>query len=105
MDIKERFNTEKGMWEISLEGEIDIYNAPALKEALLKLIDANKSNMQIDCINLKYIDSTGLGVLISTLKRVKDFNGSIRIINLKPYIYKIFTITGLNKIFDLEVQE
>ena len=65
--------------------------------------------MIIDCKELKYIDSTGLGVLIGVLKRIKDNNGNdsgnITITNLKPYIEKIFKITGLDKIFLIEVQE
>jgi anti-sigma B factor antagonist len=66
-------------------------------------MDEKGGNMIIDCQDLKYIDSTGLGVLISALRRVKDHDGTITIRGLKPYIQKIFGITGLDKIFSLEV--
>ncbi len=105
MDIHQVWSEQDNTWRVSLSGEIDIYNAPELKTSLLRIIDQNKGNIQIDCTNLKYIDSTGLGVLISALRRVKDYNGTITIKNLKPYIYKIFTITGLDKVFTIEVQE
>lgn len=105
MDLKHHFEIANNTWIVNLSGEIDIYNAPQLKEQLLKLLEEQKGNMLIDCKDLKYIDSTGLGVLISVLKRVKDENGDITISNLKPYIQKIFTITGLDKIFSIEVQE
>lgn len=88
-----------------MHGEIDIYNASQLKENILSLVDEHEGNIILDCKGLKYIDSTGLGVLISTLKRIKEYDGEIHIKNLKPYIYKIFTITGLDKIFAIELQE
>lgn len=105
MDIRQVWDEHNNSWKISLAGEIDIYNAPELKSSLLGLLEQNKGNIQIDCADLKYIDSTGLGVLISALRHVKDYKGEITIKNLKPYIYKIFTITGLDKVFTIEVQE
>lgn len=105
MDIRKSWNEQDNIWNISLSGEIDIYNAPELKSNLLSLIEEQKGSICMDCRDLKYIDSTGLGVLISALRHVKDYNGHIYIKNLKPYIYKIFTITGLDKVFTIEVQE
>lgn len=102
MTIEQKFKDSSNTWEVKLYGEVDIYNAPQLKESLLNLIDERQGNIVIDCENLKYIDSTGLGVLISVLKRVKEYDGTIGITNLKPYINKIFTITGLDKVFILE---
>lgn len=105
MDIHQIWNADCNEWNISLSGEIDIYNAPELKESLLKLIDQNKGDINVECSELKYIDSTGLGVLISALRRVKEYDGNITIRNLKPYINKIFVITGLDKVFSITVQE
>jgi len=104
VDVREIFKAETSTWHVSLDGEIDIYNAPELKEKLHKLIEQHPGNFVLDCQNLTYIDSTGLGVLISALRRVKEYDGQITITNLKPYIRKIFVITGLDKIFALEVQ-
>ena len=53
---------------------MDVYNAPQLKDALHSLLDEKVADMIIDCKELKYIDSTGLGVLIGVLKRIKDNN-------------------------------
>ncbi|MGI6705343.1 MAG: STAS domain-containing protein [Clostridia bacterium] len=91
-------------WIVSIIGEVDIYNAPQLKEQLLSLLEERKANVILQCQDLKYIDSTGLGVLISALKRVKDYDGTITIRGLKPYILKIFTLTGLDRVFTIEVE-
>lgn len=92
-------------WNVNLYGEVDIYNADSLKSELHSLIDEKKADIILNCTNLKYIDSTGLGVLVSALKKVKEAERSIRITNLKPYIAKIFTLTGLDQIFVIEVSE
>ena len=102
MTTGNKYNDVSKTWEVELSGEIDIYNAPELKETFFELLDKKQGNILIDCKNLSYIDSTGLGALISVLKRVKEYDGVIEIINLKPYINKIFTITGLNKVFIIE---
>ncbi len=105
MDIREKYDLDTKTWHISLNGEVDIYNAPELKEKLHKLVEQHTGDFILNCQNLTYIDSTGLGVLISALRRVKEYDGEIAITNLKPYIHKIFVITGLDKIFTIEVQE
>lgn len=105
MDVKERFNADTKTWYVSLDGEVDIYNAPELKEKLHRLIEQHPGDFVLNCAGLNYIDSTGLGVLISVLRAVKEYDGNMTISNLKPYIHKIFLITGLDKIFTIEVED
>ena len=90
-------------WDVRLYGEVDIYNADSLRSELRALIEDKPADLVIDCASLKYIDSTGLGVLVSALKKVREAEKQIRIVSLKPYIAKIFTLTGLDKIFTIEV--
>ncbi len=103
MLLDANFDEEHVRWEVNLYGEVDIYNAESLKSELHALIDEKKADIVLDCANLKYIDSTGLGVLVSALKKVKEAEKQISIINLKPYIAKIFTLTGMDKIFTIGV--
>ena len=105
MLLDANFDESQDRWEVHLYGEVDIYNADSLKSELHALIEEKKANIYLDCASLKYIDSTGLGVLVSALKRVKEADKQISITNLKPYIAKIFTLTGLDKIFSIEVRE
>lgn len=80
-------------------GEVDIYTSPDLKETLTEIINQSNVNMVIDGEKLEYIDSTGLGVLIGALKKIKEKERNITITNIKPNIKKLFDITGLNKVF------
>lgn len=84
-----------------IHGEIDVYTSPKVKEALTELTDKGKYNLIINLEGVRYIDSTGLGVLIGALKKVREHNGTISIICTNPQIKKIFNITGLVKIFGI----
>jgi len=99
------YNREEKCWNVKICGEIDIYNAAQLKEELTDAVSETMSNMVIDCYNLTYIDSTGLGVLISVLKKLKEQGYGIKIMNLKPHIYKIFELTDLQRLFEIEVSK
>jgi len=101
-ELTYRFNESKQQWDIFINGEIDIYNSSKLKETLCELIEQNQADVCIFCTKLEYIDSTGLGALVSILKKVKQYQKNIFLIDIKPNIYKIFKITGLNKVFIIE---
>lgn len=87
---------------VQLNGEIDITTAPRLKEKLYGIVGENNKDIKFDCSNLNYIDSTGLGVLVGTLKKVKSNQKNIYMTNLKNNIKRLFLITGLNKVFIIE---
>lgn len=103
LKININFNEEKDNWDVDLTGEVDIYTANELKDELNIAIEENPKNLVINMQNLDYIDSTGLGILIGILKRLKPSKNDIYIVNAKPNVRKIFTITGLDKIFKVEV--
>lgn len=88
--------------KISLKGEIDICTSNELKEKLYNIIDTNQKDLLIDCKELNYIDSTGLGIFVATLKKAKQYEKKINILNLKDNIKKLFIITGLDKIFQID---
>lgn len=87
---------------IVLSGEVDIYTSQELKERLYGIADCTNADIRIDCKELNYIDSTGLGIFVGTLKRVKQNGKKIIISNLKESIKKLFIITGLDKVFVIE---
>jgi anti-anti-sigma factor len=102
MNIDSKLNNENGFWDVSLQGELDVSTADKLKAHLHNLADEKILDMKINLENLDYIDSTGLGAMIGVLKKLKTDNKEIYIINPKSNVKKIFTITGLDKIFKVE---
>lgn len=95
-------SNESGKKVVSLSGEIDIYSAPDFKDSLFNVIGDGKEDAVLDCTNLSYIDSMGLGILVAALKRLKQNDFNIYIRNPKPNIRKLFKITGLEKVFIME---
>ncbi|MDP4182513.1 MAG: STAS domain-containing protein [Bacillota bacterium] len=87
---------------IFIAGELDIYSSADFKEKLYRTAESTDVDLRIHCENLKYLDSTGLGIFVGALKRVKQKNKNIFLINLKDSIKKLFVITGLDKVFIIE---
>lgn len=102
LNIEKGFESEKNLWNVELIGEVDIYTANDLKETLNDLLNENETNIRLDCKELDYIDSTGLGVLIGILKKLKNIEKNIIISNPRSNISKLLKITGLDKIFVME---
>ncbi|MDO8683456.1 MAG: STAS domain-containing protein [Armatimonadota bacterium] len=86
---------------IELEGEVDVYTAPQLKQQMISLLEEGKIEMVVDLTKVEYLDSTALGILIGGLKRVRERDGNLPLICPSPRIRRVFEITGLDKIFDI----
>jgi len=99
LDIKQ--NVSGDLCELTLTGEIDVYTAPSLKKELVELIEGGCSNVIVDLEGVAFIDSSGLGVLVSGLRRARERDGSVRIVCSRDSVLKIFRITGLDKVFPI----
>lgn len=99
LNIEVKFDEKENKWVFFPEGEIDIYTSPKFKEEILKYFNSKETDILINGENLNYVDSTGLGALISILKKLKDNEHKIYLSNIKPNIRKIFDITELDKLF------
>jgi anti-sigma B factor antagonist len=86
---------------VSLRGEIDVYTAPRLRQALIDLVEGGATDIVVDMTKVDFLDSTGLGVLVGGLKRVKSKEGELRLVVTAERIMKIFDITGLSKVFPM----
>lgn len=86
---------------LEVGGEIDVYTAPQLRERLVELIDGGTLRIVVDLQAVEFLDSTGLGVLVGGLKRVRAQEGWLRLVSSQERILKIFRITGLEKVFEI----
>ena len=86
---------------IELEGEVDVYTAPQLKQQMISLLEQGHKEMVVDLTKVEYLDSTALGVMIGGLKRVRERDGNLSLICPSARIRRVFEITGLDKIFDI----
>lgn len=86
---------------VDVEGEVDVYTSMELKKELNKLVDDGNKKIMINLERVTYMDSSGLGILVAILKRLKKEKGSMKIVKLTPSIKKIFELTRLTKFFDI----
>jgi len=95
------YTTDDGLTVINVEGEIDVYTAPKLRAKLIDLVNKGKFHLLVDMEKVEFLDSTGLGVLVGGLKRVRAHDGSLELVCTQERILKIFRITGLTKVFGI----
>jgi anti-sigma B factor antagonist len=101
MEFDIRSQQDGGICTVEIEGEVDLYTAPRLKEELVALIEGGCTHVIVDLDNVAFIDSSGLGVLVGALRRARERDGAVRIVCARESILKIFRITGLDKVFPI----
>ena len=99
VDLSLETRQEDGNTIIEVGGEIDVYTAPKLRDKITELVGNGNYNLVIDMEKVDFLDSTGLGVLVGGLKKVRAHDGSMRLICNQERLLKIFRITGLAKVF------
>jgi anti-sigma B factor antagonist len=99
LSLNTRTQGEHTILEVS--GEVDVYTAPALRDRVTDLLDAGQQLLVIDLGGVEFLDSTGLGVLVGALKRVRSNDGDLYLVCTQPRIRKVFEVTGLTKVFSL----
>jgi anti-sigma B factor antagonist len=86
---------------VHVTGEIDVYTAPILREELATLIDAQHTDLVVDLSDVSFMDSTGLGVLVGALKKIKTVGGDLRLVIDQEKVLKVFRITALTQVFPI----
>jgi|SRR5271166_672562 len=91
--------TDAGLPVVAVAGEIDVATAPGLRERLQALVAAGNATIVVNLLEVSFLDSTALGVLVGVLKRCREAGGDLRLVVSEPRILKVFEITGLTDVF------
>jgi anti-sigma B factor antagonist len=86
---------------ITLAGEIDAYTAPKLRETAFPYTEKQHTNVVIDLSGVTYMDSTGLGVFVGLFKNLNATDGTLKLIGLSDRLKRLFDITGLADIMNI----
>ena len=105
MDLTLTTRDAGGKTIVAVGGEIDVYTAPKLRDKITELVGDGHHNLVIDMENVDFLDSTGLGVLVGGLKKVRAHDGTMELICSQDRLLKIFRITGLAKVFTIHDSE
>lgn len=99
MDLTLATREVDGRTVVAVGGEIDVYTAPKLRDCITELVGGGSYDIVIDLEAVEFLDSTGLGVLVGGLKKVRAHDGSLDLVCTQERLLKIFRITGLAKVF------
>ncbi|WP_109507877.1 anti-sigma factor antagonist [Nocardioides speluncae] len=101
MDLTLATREIDGATIVAVGGEIDVYTAPKLRDRITELVASGVYDIVVDMERVEFLDSTGLGVLVGGLKKVRAHDGSLQLICNQERLLKIFRITGLAKVFTI----
>lgn len=101
MDLKTSTRDHGSHTIVAVAGDIDVYTAPPLRETLVNQLGRERYHLIVDMTKVSFLDSTGLGVLVGCLKRVRAHEGSLLLVCSEERILKVFKITGLTHVFPI----
>jgi anti-sigma B factor antagonist len=101
MELQLATHTVAGHTVLAVGGEVDVYTAPRLRERLVELVDGGARHVVVDLGGVDFLDSTGLGVLVGALKRLRAAGGTFSLVCSKEPLLKIFRITALDQVFPI----
>ena len=90
---------------VTAEGPVDVYTCPMFREYLLSLIAQGNYLIAVDASQCDYLDSTGLGVLVQALKKVRQRGGHLDVICTDERTLNVFRVTGLTKVFGIHASK
>jgi anti-sigma B factor antagonist len=97
-----RKTTENNYLLISVEGEADASSSIELDQQIRESFEGDIKNILVDCTNLNYISSAGLGVFMSYIEEVNDKALTFIIFGLSDKVSKVFTILGLDQLLTIK---
>ncbi|GIH12410.1 STAS domain-containing protein [Rugosimonospora africana] len=101
MELSLSARDAEGYLILDVAGEIDVYTAPQLRERLIALVEGGARHVIVNLDRVEFLDSTGLGVLVGALKRLRGVGGELFLACGQERLLKIFRITGLDRVFTM----
>ncbi len=104
-DFKVALREQNSINVLELKGYLDAHTAPKLEEALQNLLSSSRYNIVINCRDLSYISSAGLGVFMAFIEEVRKNNGDIKLTNMSPKVYNVFDLLGFPLLYEIFKEE
>jgi anti-sigma B factor antagonist len=90
-----------GEGQVRLRGRLDAAEAEGALDELRRL----SGPLTVDCSDLDYISSAGLGVIMATFKRLTDTGSTLLLANMQPRVRNVFKYSGLDKVLEIRPSE
>lgn len=99
MELQVSTVSQAGHVVVTAVGELDLYTAPQLQTALAALLRDDVDSVVVDLAGVEFCDSTGMNVLLSGMKRVKERGGVFELAAPRAAVRRILQVTGLDTVF------
>ena len=86
---------------LSLKGYLDAHTAPAFERAIEQEIEAGRFKIIVECEQLTYISSAGLGVFMGFVEEVRENDGDLKICGLTPKVLQVFEMLGFQELYHI----
>ncbi len=83
------------------EERLDAHNSSDLKVELQRIFQEGKKNVLVDLYDVRFIDSSGLGALVSGFKNAISNQGNLKLSSLQPQVKSMFELTRLHRVFEI----
>lgn len=86
---------------VSVTGDLDLWNAPALEQRLRRCLDQGSQWVVVDLSEAAFLDSSGLGALTNSKRRIERKGGRLVVINTDDQMRRVFELTGLMRVLNV----
>lgn len=101
VELKVSTASQGGHAVVAVYGEVDLYTAPRLQAELAGLVRDGVARVVVDLSGVDFCDSTGMNVLLSAMKRLREQDGSLELAAPRPAVLRILQVTGLDTVFSV----
>jgi len=104
-EFKVQHREGEGVSILDLKGYLDAHTATDLESAFQRLLTERKYNILVNCRDLSYISSAGLGVFMAYIEDVRKNKGDIKLSNMTPKVYNVFDLLGFPILYEIYKDE
>jgi anti-sigma B factor antagonist len=90
-----------GVAVVTAAGEVDVAGAVPLREALVQAEELGASRIVLDLTDVGFLDSTGLGILVGTLRRLREVDGELYLVVTNLRLLRVLNVTHLDQVFEV----
>jgi anti-sigma B factor antagonist len=101
IDLSLGSRNESGWTVVDVKGEVDLFTAPKFREHVVGLVEKDQRKIAVNLRDVEFMDSTGLGVLVGVLRRLKERDGELALLGPQGSVLRVLTVTGLNRVFPI----
>jgi anti-sigma B factor antagonist len=87
------------------KGHLDAHNVERFEKEIVKFLGSNIVQIVVNCKDLNYISSAGMGIIMGYLDEIRERKGDIKLCSVNDRVYEIFDLVGFTDIYDFVENE